>query len=303
MQTPQIENSQNQQIPLSDNITIPLQDQHVNPLSQPPSADVNQSQKSHLDIEPLLNVQGPLSSNHHIEQNLKVQESQSSTNKMEDQETIKKSSVVSPEQLKAKVIADQKALEEKKKALEEQENAIQKSEKLKEIKPFLDDFLQAEDFFTDVVPNSFKEESKFRVFSDNSWYIEDNFVFNIEPKEWDNQDYFEIDKVRDNLELFFTIDFKGFFIANDFGIPFIRFRRLKEQTNKRIPIKSNFCLRIYSLTGLQLILSYDLPISHLNKDFRLQVYDAEYLSIICDDFFYYITYSDLMIFKLGDTER
>eukprot|EP00347_Sterkiella_histriomuscorum_P001968 403369975 len=210
MQTPQIENSQNQQIPLSDNITTPHQDVQDISLSQPLSVDVNQSQKSHLDIEPLLNVKGPSSSSHLIEQNLIVQQFQSSTNKMVGQDTIKKSSIVSPEQLKANVTVDQKALEEKKKPPKVYQKAILRSEKFKEMKPFIDDFLQAEDFFTDVVPDSYKEESKFRVFSDNlrynSWYIQDNLVFNIEPKEWDNEDYFDDEKILENLELFFSFD-------------------------------------------------------------------------------------------------
>eukprot|EP00347_Sterkiella_histriomuscorum_P007898 403347139 len=206
MQTPQIENFQDKQIPLSDNITKPLQDAQDIPLSQSPPADANQSKKSHLDIEPFLNVQGPSSSSHHIEQNIKVVQFQSSTNKMVDQDTIKKSPEISHEQLEAKVIADQKALEEKKKALEEQEKAIQKSEKLKKMKSFLDDFLQAEDFFTDVVPDSYQEGSKFRVLSQTSCYIEENFVFSIEPKEWENKDCFDFDKIDESLELFFTIE-------------------------------------------------------------------------------------------------
>eukprot|EP00347_Sterkiella_histriomuscorum_P008497 403344873 len=205
---------------------------------------------------------------------------------MVNQDTIKKSSVVSPVQLKANAIADQKALKEKKKDPEEQKKVIQKSEKLKEMKPFINDFLQAEDFFTDVVPNSFKEESKFRVFSDSSWYIQDDFVFTIEPKEWDNKDYFDYNKVDKNLELFFTIDDKNIHIQKTSSNRFQRTRKLIEKTNKRIPIKRNFCLRIYSLTGLQLILSYDLPISYLKYNFKLQVYDKKSLSIICDDFFY-----------------
>eukprot|EP00347_Sterkiella_histriomuscorum_P018271 403346147 len=200
MQTPQTKNPQNQQIPQSDNITIPIKYAQVFPLSQPPSADVNQIHKSQLDIEPISNIQGPPSSSSQpIKQNLKVQHSQGSTNKMVGQDSIMKSPVISPEQLKAKAIEDQKALEEKKKA-------IQKSEKLKETKLFLDDFLQAEDFFTDMVPDSYKEENKFRVLSDSSWYIQDDFVFSIEPKEWDNEDCFDYYKIIENLELFFSIN-------------------------------------------------------------------------------------------------
>eukprot|EP00347_Sterkiella_histriomuscorum_P011988 403370324 len=308
MQTPQTANSQNQQIPLSNNITIPLYDAQVNPLSHPPSADVNQSKKSQSDIEPFLNIQGPPSpSSQPIEQNLKVVQSQSSTNKMVGQDAIKIPPEISTEQLKAEAIADQKALEEKKKALEDQEKLIQKYEKLKEMKPFLDDFLQAEDFFTDVVPDNFKEGSKFRVLfnslQSNSWYIQDDFIFSIEPKEWDNEDYFDTKKVKDNIELFFKIEDDNIYTGTTNSNRFLRTRKLTEKTNESNSIKSNFCLRIYSLTGLQLILSYDLSISHLQKNFRLQVYDKEYLYIICDDFLYYITFSDLMIYQFGDSVR
>eukprot|EP00347_Sterkiella_histriomuscorum_P016414 403353275 len=181
---------------------------------------------------------------------------------MVGQDTIKKSLVISHEQLEAKVIADQETLEEQKKALKQQEKAFYKIEKLKEMKPFIDDFLQAEDFFTDVVSDSYKEESKFRVFSDSSWYIQDDFIFNIEPKEWDNKDYFDINKVNKNLELFFCID-DDYGSGKIFNNRFLRIRQIIENTNKRIPIQSNFCLKIYSLTGLELLLSYDLPISHL----------------------------------------
>eukprot|EP00347_Sterkiella_histriomuscorum_P013921 403362846 len=266
MQTPQTENSQNQQIQLSDNITIPLKNAQVIPLSQPPSEDVNQSQKSHLDIEPLLNIQGPPSSSSQpIEQNQIVQQSQSSTNKMVGQDTTKKAFVVQPEQQKAEVIADQKALEEKTKAFEEQEKAIQKSEKLKKMKPFLDDFLQAEDYFSDVVPDSYKEESKFRVFP-SRLYIQDNFVISIEPREWDNEDFFDINKVNENLEIFINNDDNSFF-GEIFNNKFLRTRQRNEKTNQKIPIKSNFCLKIYSLNGLYLIRSYDLPISYLQNNF------------------------------------
>eukprot|EP00347_Sterkiella_histriomuscorum_P008787 403343754 len=159
MQTTQTENSQNQQIPLFEDITIPDEEPLLNPLSQPPSDDANLSQISQLDIEPLLSIQGPPSSfSQPIEQNLIFIQSQSYTNKALDQETITKSFLVSPKQFTAKAIADQKDLEEKNKAFEEQEKAIKKSEKLKEMKPFIDDFLQAKDFFTDVVPDSYKEE-------------------------------------------------------------------------------------------------------------------------------------------------
>eukprot|EP00347_Sterkiella_histriomuscorum_P018376 403345736 len=236
---------------------------------------------------------------------------------MVGQDTIKKFSLVLPEQFTANVIADQETLQEKNKAFEEQEKAVQISEELIQIKPFLDDFLQAEDYFTDVVPDSYKEGSKFRVlsrgFQYNSWYIQDDFLFNIEPKEWDNEDFLDNDKVRENLELFFSFD-ENFNIketsSNQFPITgkheehrYPRTIKLEERQSKRIPINSNFCLRIYSLTGLQLILSYDLSISHLNKNFRLEVYDTESLSIICDDFFYYIRIQGLLMFQLGYNER
>eukprot|EP00347_Sterkiella_histriomuscorum_P008500 403344864 len=178
MQTPQTQNSQDQWIGLSDNITIPLQEAQVIPLSQSPSVDVNSSQRSHLDIEPLLNVQGPpSSSSHHIEQNQIVQPLHSSISKMKDQDNINNSYEFGEEYF-----------EEKKITFEEQEK------KLKEMKPFLNDFFLAEDYFFDVVHDSYKEGSNLRVLSDRSFYIQDDFVFNIEPKEWDNEEYFDIDK-------------------------------------------------------------------------------------------------------------
>eukprot|EP00347_Sterkiella_histriomuscorum_P023097 403335961 len=211
---------------------------------------------------------------------------------MEDKESMKTSQVLSPEEIKA--MAAQKALEEK-------EKAVRKLEKLKEMKTFFEDFHQADDYFKDVVPQRENEESKFRVISDKSWYIEGDFIFNIELKDWEKENCFDKDKINESLELFFSSDGKdGYGKVSENNL--LRTRRIDEKMNSRLPFEKNFCLKIYTLTELKLVLSYDLSISHLYKDFSIQVYDREDFAIICDDFFYYIEYKNLLKFYF-DSEK
>eukprot|EP00347_Sterkiella_histriomuscorum_P013516 403364417 len=192
------------------------------------------------------------------------------------------------------------------KAQEEKENAIKKLEKLKEMKTFLDDFHQGEDYFKDVVPQRENEESKFRVISDNSWYIEGDIIFNIELKDQEKENCFDKDKVKESLEIFLSSDGKdGYGKVSENNL--IKTRRIDEKMNSRLPFESNFCLRIYTfteiiMTELKILLSYDLSISHLNEDFSIQVYDREDFEIICDGFFYYIEYKNLLKFYF-DSEK
>eukprot|EP00347_Sterkiella_histriomuscorum_P008970 403343034 len=288
MQSQQATTQQNQIFPNLVNTTLPIsvtvQD---NPLGQPESQNVDMSQRSQSEIEPLLDINGPSSSpSQPIQQNLVVEDLSPSLDKMEDKDNQKVAQILSPEELKA--IEVQKAIEKEKKAKEKIEN-------LQKMKPFFEDFYKADDFFVDIVPQKEKIESKIKVVSNRSWYIEGDYIFTIEPKDWDKEkDYYDSEKTQQSFELFFTTEIEGQqkTIENNLA----RTRTLHLKMNNIAPFESNFCLKIYTLTEMELVLSYNLPISHLNSDFLLQVYDKQYLAIICNDFFYYIQYRSLLRF-------
>eukprot|EP00347_Sterkiella_histriomuscorum_P001412 403372132 len=296
MQSQQATTQQNQIFPNLVNTTLPIsvtvQD---NPLGQPESQNVDMSQRSQSEIEPLLDINGPSSSpSQPIQQNLVVEDLSPSLDKMEDKDNQKVAQILSPEELKA--IEVQKAIEKEKKAKEKIEN-------LQKMKPFFEDFYKADDFFVDIVPQKEKIESKIKVKSFRSWYIEGDYIFTIEPKDWEKEkDYYDSEQTKNSLELFLTSEIEEQEKTTENNL--LRTRKLHIKMNDNSPFESNFCLKIYTLTEMNLVLSYNLPISHLNSDFLLQVYDGQYLAIICNDFFYYVQYVSLLnfYFKLEHTE-
>eukprot|EP00347_Sterkiella_histriomuscorum_P019929 403339764 len=296
MSSQQAISQQNLILPILVNTTLPIpvtvQD---NPLGQPESQNVDMSQRSQSDIEPLLDINGPSSSpSQPIQQNLIVEDLSPSLVKIEDKDNQKVTLILSPEELKA--IEVQKAIEKEKKAIEKIEN-------LKKMKPFFEDFYKAEDFFTDIVPQKEKIESKIKVVSNRSWYIEGDYIFTIEPKDWEKEkDYYDSKQTQHSLKRFFTSDIP--FSDKTTKNNLVRTRYLHIKMNNIAPFESNYFLKIYTLTEMQLVLSYNLPISHLDPDFLLQVCDNKYLAIICNDFFYHVEYSNLLkfCFKLKNTE-
>eukprot|EP00347_Sterkiella_histriomuscorum_P012660 403367718 len=198
MQSQQATTQQNQIFPNLVNTTLPIsvtvQD---NPLGQPESQNVDMSQRSQSEIEPLLDINGPSSSpSQPIQQNLVVEDLSPSLDKMEDKDNQKVAQILSPEELKA--IEVQKAIEKEKKAKEKIEN-------LQKMKPFFEDFYKADDFFVDIVPQKEKIESKIKVKSFRSWYIEGDYIFTIEPKDWEKEkDYYDSEQTKNSLELFLT---------------------------------------------------------------------------------------------------
>eukprot|EP00347_Sterkiella_histriomuscorum_P008397 403345250 len=199
MSSSQAISKQNQILPNLVNTTLPIpvtvQD---NTLGQPESQNIDQSQRSQSDKEPLLDINGPSSSpSQPIQLNQIVEDLPPSLDKMEDQDQQKVAQIHSPEELKA--IEVQKAIEKKQKAREK-------------MKPFFDDFHKAEDYFVDIVPQKEKIESKIKVLSYRSWYVEGDYIFTIEPNDWKKEkerSFYDSEQTQHSLELFFTSKIEG----------------------------------------------------------------------------------------------
>eukprot|EP00347_Sterkiella_histriomuscorum_P014275 403361504 len=300
MSSSQAISHQNQIPPTFVNTTLPIPVTVLdNPLGQPESQNVDQSLRSQLDIEPLLHTNGPSSSpSQPIQQNQIVQDFPPSFDKIKDKDNQKVTQIISPEELKA--IEIQKVIEKKKNIDKEwyEKKAIEKIEKLKKMKPFFEDFHKAEDYFVDIVPQKEKIESKIKVLSYRSWYVEGDYIFTIEPNDWKKEkerSFYDSEQTQHSLELFFTSKIEGQeYKTTENNL--LRTRLLVIKMNNTAPLECNYCLKIYTLTEMQLVLSYNLPISHLNPDFLLQVYENQWLAIICKDFFYFVEYKNLLEF-------
>eukprot|EP00347_Sterkiella_histriomuscorum_P000920 403374018 len=96
------------------------------------------------------------------------------------------------------------------------------------------------------------------------------------PKDWEKEkDYYDSEQTQNSLEHFFTSEIEGQQKTTENNLAQTRGLLLK--MNNIAPFESNYCLKIYTLTEMQLVSSYNLPISHLNSDFLLQVYDNQSL--------------------------
>eukprot|EP00347_Sterkiella_histriomuscorum_P014018 403362477 len=203
---------------------------------------------------------------------------------------IQKIALQEKRDLQRKLALERKKVRDDKKAV----NNIKKQNKMK---TFLDDFYQAEDFFTDVVPEIESKESRISIISRTSWYVEGELLFSIELKDCKNTyidgrtSFLNDQKVQECLDNIFN-DEGAIKTENNL----LETIYIKEETNNRLSLKSNFCLKIYTLTDLRLVISYDLAISHLNYNFLLQVYDDQYLAIICENFYYQVYYKDFLRF-------
>eukprot|EP00347_Sterkiella_histriomuscorum_P013718 403363632 len=164
-------------------------------------------------------------------------------------------------------------------------------------KRFFLDFLVAEDYFKDeAFDNEVNEKADLKIVSDKSWYVEGNLLFTIEPRDWSELDkYQDPAQVKESLDLF--MDQASNNIENNLAVTCKLQLSLAEYNEN---IKSNFVLKIYSITDFTLLLTYNLPISHLRKDFMLQVFDSKFMAIICSDFVYLVEYPDLLRFTYED---
>eukprot|EP00347_Sterkiella_histriomuscorum_P019350 403341975 len=291
MQIQQPLSQKNQILVNSVNQTLPIQDRLAdNPITQPVPQNVDQSLRSQLDIEPLLDLNGPSSSSSQPIQQDIIDEDQllSSFMQMDGKQSQNISQVLLPEN-------------ELQKDLEKQNQVFEKAEMVKQMKPFFEDFHNQDDFFMDVVPFKDRFEEKIRIFSDRSWYIEGDYIFNLVPKVWEKESIcFDSKKIKESIELFLTKDVEG--QEKQLESDLTRTRRLHLKLKDKLPFQSNFCLQIYALTELQLVSSYDLPISHLDSDFLIQVHDSQYLSIICNSFYIYIEYISLTNMNVYDDQ-